>query len=87
MCLFLSLLSSKHQINCVQINFVMIWFIVILLMTTIGAFISYLKLTKSKEALYQTIDFGIRCAYVGLQAMLIIVGIAILVVLGWWLVG
>lgn len=56
-------------------------------MTTIGAFISYLKLTKSKEALYETIDFGIRCAYVGLQAMLIIVGIAILVVLGWWLVG
>ncbi len=70
-----------------NLNFVMIWFIVLLLMTAIGAFIGYLKLTKSKETLYETIDFGIRCAYVGLQAMLIIVGIAILVVLGWWCEG
>lgn len=65
----------------------MIWLTVPLLMTAIGAFISYLKLTKSKETLYETIDFGIQCAYLGLQAMLIIVGIAILVVLGWWFVG
>jgi hypothetical protein len=64
----------------------MIWLTVPLLMTAIVAFIGYLKLTKSKEALHKAIDFGICCAYVGLQAMLIIVGIAILVVLGWWFV-
>jgi hypothetical protein len=65
----------------------MIWFIMLFLMTAIGAFIGYLKLTKSKEALYETIDFGIRCTYVGLQVFLVIGGIAILGVMGWWLVG
>lgn len=35
-------------------------------MTAIRAFIVYLKLIKSKQALYQTIDFGIRFTYVEL---------------------
>lgn len=64
----------------------MIWFIVLLLMTAIGAFIGYLKFAKTDETLYETIDFGIRCAYVGLQVFLAIGGIVFLGVMVWWLV-
>jgi hypothetical protein len=47
----------------------------------------YLKLIKAKEALYQTITFGIRFTHVGLQGFLVIGVLAIFVVSGWRLVG
>lgn len=55
-------------------------------MTAIVAFVGYLKFAKTEEALYETIDFGIRCAYVGLQVFLAIGGIAFLGVMVWLLV-
>lgn len=64
----------------------MIWVMVFLLMTAIGAFVGYLKFAKTDETLYETIDFGIRCAYVGLQVFLAIGGIAFLGVMVWLLV-
>jgi hypothetical protein len=65
----------------------MIWVMVFLLMTAIVAFVGYLKFAKTEEALYEMIDFGIRCAYVGLQVFLAIGGIVFLWVMVWWLVG
>ncbi len=56
-------------------------------MIALGAFLGYLKFAKTEEALYETIDFGIRCAYVGLQLFIALGGLVFLGIVGWWLVG
>lgn len=65
----------------------MIWFMVLMPMIALGAFLGYLKLAKTEEDLYETIDFGIRCAYVGLQVFIALGGLVFLGIVGWWLVG
>lgn len=55
-------------------------------MTVIIVCVNYLKTVKSDEALDETIHFGIRCAYVGLQVFLVIGGLVLLGFLGLLLV-
>lgn len=56
-------------------------------MIAIGAFIGYLKFAKTEEALYETIDFGIRCAYVGLKIFIGFGGLVLLGVMVWLFLG
>ena len=65
----------------------MIWFIAFMLIAVIGAFLGYFKYIKTEKELHDSIDLGIRCAYIGLQVFLAIGGFTFLWLVGWWLLG
>ena len=65
----------------------MIWIIVFLVIALAGGLVGFLFTNENEDAVFDALGTAIRWGYVIFQVSLVLIGLAVLIFVGSWLIG